>query len=510
MDDLLMDKLDKKNLELFKFILFSEDGVSFSQIKKKFSLSQPTCYRYINQLFIDVQKCFDSDSNINLDVKSDHIYKITFDKNVGVNFYIDKLRVFYIQQNTTFIVLHSLIRNKYVSIEQLAYDVNLSVPTIYKKIANINKLARKLDVQLSVNSKFGNITGSEIGVRFFYYLFFWNIYHTVDLTYLNDFKIKDFFLSTSLENRLCCSQKVKLKLIQKINSKRISNKNTVSLTKDFQKDIEPFLLHDLNNRTFQLSSNQNNDEHLYFSFIIRFAIPELDSFSHKEKIFHQFKNSKNRIGNLLNTFLADYSRKFNFKFSYESYIDTYYLLLIRFIYIKHFNYDIYSLDYNYPKLQQYSLQNRHYLSMIEKIKGFLVSECKILKINFLNFNKSSIDTLLAILYFCYITNKKIEPVKLYVSYSKNLYTIPTIKNFLKKFYNTNTIKFTDTIAETDILISDTYEGSIENIQHFYFDSEFNNETWFNLIEFINHYINTHNSFYLPNNKYHDDNSSFMP
>lgn len=88
-----------------------------------------------------------------------------------------------------------------------------------------------------------------------------------------------------MENRLCCSQKVKLKLIQKINSKRISNKNTVSLTKDFQKDIEPFLLHDLNNRTFQLSSNQNNNENLYFSFIIRFAIPELDSFSHKEKIF---------------------------------------------------------------------------------------------------------------------------------------------------------------------------------------------------------------------------------
>lgn len=36
MDDLLMDKLDKKNLELFKFILFSEDGVSFSQIQKNF------------------------------------------------------------------------------------------------------------------------------------------------------------------------------------------------------------------------------------------------------------------------------------------------------------------------------------------------------------------------------------------------------------------------------------------------------------------------------------------
>lgn len=169
MNDLLLDKVKQTDLELFKFILFSTEGVSFFQIQQRFNFSQATCYRRLTQLEEDLLQCFSSDSSIQMIIRNDKTYAVYFDQSVGVNYYIERLRLMYIKQNTTFLILEALINKEYNSIEQLAADCHISVPTVYKKIARLQKLAKKLHIKLAVHAHAENIQGEETGIRFFYF-----------------------------------------------------------------------------------------------------------------------------------------------------------------------------------------------------------------------------------------------------------------------------------------------------------------------------------------------------
>lgn len=284
-------------------------------------------------------------------------------------------------------------------------------------------------------------------------------------------------------------------MIQSIKADRILHrKKIMTISETFQQDIQLFLIPQLK-PAFRLTSEENHMEDLYFSFMVRFAIPELDDFEQKEKIVTHFQQENQPMGTLLNRFLTAFASHFHFDFSHESYVETYYLLLIQAIYIKHLNYDVFEFYYNYTLLQQYDTENTHFSAIKKDIQAFFEHECQILSIDSTHFSKSSIENILATLYFCYSSNQSQSPIYLYLSYSKNLYTVPTIKRLLKTIFSSQILQFTKDMTQADIIISDTYEGDLGSIQHFYFDSEFSNDTWYNLIDFITRYINEHHVFY---------------
>lgn len=476
MDNLFITKKEQVRLEIFKFILFSNQRITFLQLKKNFHLSQASCYRYISQLEEDINFCFQKKYHIQLQLRRDKSYTIVYDENLNIHFYVNYLRLFYMQKNTKFRVLNCLMNKKYKSIDQLSYELNLSKSTIYKQITKINHLAKRFDIVVSCNYKLGNIRGEEKNVRLFYFLILWEI----NSTFMNKYMYsKD----------LSVSQKNKLELFKDITVKRLSENKKIDINNCFIDDTRYLLLQSLEFVEFFDEKKIIERERLFFSYIIRFIIPEINHYLEKESIVYKYKSNTD-MGKEISLFIYKFMVKFNVNFSEKNYIELYFIMIIYSIYFKYFDYNILEFYMNNNYTSEY-LTDEESLKILESISTFLISEYKFLNIDFSKISISSKNTLIYTLFFFYSSSVKEREIHIYISYSKNLYTIPTIKSFISNIYG-DKVKFVQYIDLADIIISDTFEGIFKNKGFFYFNSEFNKETWKEMSEYINHYFT--NSF----------------
>ncbi|WP_430608952.1 helix-turn-helix domain-containing protein [Enterococcus sp. MSG3310] len=483
MDYLFIEKSDLIRLDIFKYILFSKQNITINQIKKEFQLSQATVYRYISQLHLDIESCFNSEYDLHLELKHDNSYKIIYNSTRNINFYVNELRLFYIKKNTKFKILTSLMNRKYKNIEQLSNELHLSKSTVYKKLRSLTDLTQEFGITISCNKNGDNIRGLEKDIRLFYFLILWESRSTLIDTNI-DSNTSPYISGYNFKVDFSLSQNKKLNLIQEITIRRIIEHKMINISSDFINDTYLLVIPTLEFHSYFLTKESIHDEKIFFSYIIRFLIPEMNTFSEKNQIVHNY--SKEIFGQKISLFLKKFVNTFKISFSKKNYVELFFILIIYTVYFKYFDYDIlkFYINDNWDS-EHYSSKND--VSTLKNITNFLAIESKELGIDFSHLSISSKNILEQTLFFFYASETEKKTITIYVSYSKNLYIIPIIKNFISSIFGNN-VEFTHNIDLANIVISDTFEGNLKNKNYFYFTNEHSASTWNNLSEYINYFI----------------------
>ncbi|EGO8640062.1 hypothetical protein EGN27_14310, partial [Enterococcus faecalis] len=213
----------------------------------------------------------------------------------------------------------------------------------------------------------------------------------------------------------------------------------------------------------------------------------LDSFEKKVELVTLYKKSKLKIADDISHLLTSFSNYASFSFTEEGYIESYYLMLIVLIYIRHINIgyvDFYentftlknyhhSIDTDFPhneKLISKFLNDDIFKDCLGEVSPSLIKEFKYL------------------LYFILDINSVPKQLKIYVQFSKNIYDGTLIANSLKTTFNESTILITKNPNEADLIISDTYEGKESKAERFYFEDIRDYENWQNLLQHLTNLI----------------------
>lgn len=485
-----LNKKENQKIDIFQYLLFEKGFNNRKKLEEKFKLSTSTLRRYLQELSTDLMGAFGDAVIIHNEPNQDIIVEL--DLNLTPDQVISNLRYYYVKESSLYLLLKSLIKKKYSSISEISQELNFSDATVYRLLLPIKKMLATFGVTLSFEAN-NNFEGNELGVRYFLYIIYWNLFHTLqDSPFTQNFP-KEFidldFLKKNLgiKKELSQSQITKLTLISGIISYRIVYfKKRVELSNEFLEDIQYFYkgTPSLNIEQFNVPLSVVEKESKLHSFLVRGLIFDLDTYEGKEKIVNQYRNSDLVIAKNVDYFLKMFSQYFSLTYTKENYTESYYLLLMTYIYVKHihFNIDEYLENPVNENISAYK-NNKRYIKLLPTFKEFL----KFLPFK-LDITETDIHSFTLLLYTIYEINSSPVPINIYVTHTSNIATPPLIKSGIKKVFNSELIHFCDSPHEADIIISNTFEGYHQTTNIFYFHNPSKKEIWEDLFRFISQYI----------------------
>lgn len=481
---------EQQKLDIFKRILYSDQGRVAKDLMDTFDLKNETYRRYIKELQDDLKFLFKK--KVVLKENSKKKLQIFIQADITINYIITVLRLDYVKKSSLYITMFALLKKRYYSISEIAYDLNFSEPTIYKTLSQIKSLLLRFEGEINLKTNF-NFDGNELGVRYFLYLTYWNFFNVVDdnpfskqlpLEFTDiDYLIDSFKIKKALSN----TQRTRLTMMTGIVSYRlVYYKRTYEMSDNFKKDILLFYGGKpcLNLSKFNVCPQIIEDESILLSFLARGLISDLDSFEEKEKIVKRYLTSNLSVATDIERFLELFKTYLSFDYGYRNYIESYYLLIFTYIYEKHIGFKVdqflnVSLDRSLDSFQS----KKEYKKILPKLEELLLH----LPLNF-PINSLEKDKFISLLYIIYEMNRQTKPVSIYIMHTSGILNTAYVKSILLQFFNKNLISFCDDIEEADIIVSDAHESSSTSKKSFYFENVFNQDTWTNLISFISSYL----------------------
>ncbi|WP_430602388.1 hypothetical protein IGJ02_002724 [Enterococcus sp. DIV0724b] len=491
MQELFMKKNEQLRFELLKLLIYSKKGLPTNEVSQKLSIPNHSFYIYRSQLEDDLASAFKDNSVILEKKETDYLITST----LNTSYIIDTMRLYYIKISQTFSILNALSYRYYDSAEELSQNLNLSLSHTYKILGLFNKLLEPFDISINFSSKKkqSNIIGNEQNRRLVMFYVYWSVYKGIEWPFN--------FLPTSLQSLpvpinsqlLSPSQKARLNYFQSITYWHLSYKlELISLSKDFLpylkifQQVSPTSFADIikdSLRKRHVSDEHIYEEELFFGFLARFFISNIDSPTNKILITTMLIESSLPIATFTSRFLNDFLKKYNVSLTQESYSTSYYLIIIHLFYVKFFNID-----------SPFSEISDDIPIMAETSDGlFQIHEAELTKFIHKNWNSElfpsistipSLVTYLAkLLYLVLITSNKHRPLNVLIQHSKSIYGYDLIKNILLIFFKDTTLRITFDINEADIIISDSFEKNSDK-PFFYFEHPEDSEAWKNLISFI--------------------------
>ena len=485
-----LNKKEKQKIDIFQYLLFEKGFNNKRKLEEKFKLSTSTLRRYLQELSTDLNESFGDAVIVHNEPNQD--IDIELDPNLTPDQVISNLRYYYVKESSLYILLKSLIKKKYSSIAEISQELNFSDTTVYRLLIPIKKMLETFGITLSFEQN-NNFEGNELGVRYFLYVIYWNLFHTLQESPFTQNFPKEFididFLKKNLDikKELSQSQITKLILISGIISYRVVYfKKRVEISDEFLQDIQYFYngTPSLNIEQFKVPNSVLEQESKLHSFLVRGLIFDLDTYEEKEKIVNQYRYSDLTIAKNVDSFLKMFGQYFSLSYTKENYIESYYILLMTYIYVKHihFNIDEYLENPVNENISAYQ-HNKRYLELLPAFKEFL----NLLPFK-LDVTETDIHSFTLLLYTIYEMNSSPRPINIYVTHSSNIVTPPLIKSGIMKVFNKELIHFCESPHEADIIISNTFEGYHQTTNTFYFHNPSKKATWEHLFRFISQYI----------------------
>ncbi|MFI3805649.1 helix-turn-helix domain-containing protein [Vagococcus fluvialis] len=476
---------EQQKLELFQYLLLSRNGYTRNELVHLFNLNVTTLRRYLLEVEEDLTKVFDGTITLHLNDKG----KINIESEVSTGYATSTLKNYYIRQNSLYIILISLIKKPYSSVTELSMDLSVSEALVYKNLSKIKEMldlfGAELTIEPNIRSNFG---GNELGVRYFLYLIYWNLYDTLEYQIFTDSFPKEFtdtdFLLNSLDikKELSHAQMIKLKIMSGIISYRIVYFNKyIEINSDIIQDLQ-FLykkIPNLNLKLYNVSSEILETESIFFSYLVKGLIYDVDSFLDKEMIVTNYLNSDLLIAEEIKQLLERLKEELGLIYSEQRYTETYYQTLLAFIYFKHIHFENDSLLTN-PIQENINIheRNQKYQNMTTNFNR-IADELSFYK-NISPIDKERMNLFLSIIYEI---NSQVKPVTVYVMLTSDMTVVQLIKSRLLKIFNYESIKFCESPEEAEVIITDTFEGSNDG-KVFLFHSIHDEQTWKSLNEFI--------------------------
>ncbi|GFO51670.1 transcriptional regulator [Lactococcus garvieae] len=481
---------DQKKLDLFQDLLFTHYAQSSKDLMMKFQLTSTTFRRYIQELTEDIHHNFESEVSLESDAKVGYELSIHSDKTI--NYLIESLKIYYIKNSSLYSLIRLLTTKRYYSVSEIAMDLNFSEPVVYKLLSQLKAMLVPFDVSLNFE-KPNNFDGSEIGVRYFLFLIYWNLFHTFyDHPFSDKFPLEFInmdFLKKSLhiKKQLSKLQETKLKILARIISYRlVFFKKSVNMSDTLLEDIQFFNsgTPTLNIATYNINSVILENESILFNFLVRGIISDIDTLEDKQILVKKYENSNLTISKQVHYFLEKFNEQFKVTYTKENYIETYYLTLMTFIYIKHFNFNVdeylsHPINENIAAYKENKRFMEIYPKLLELLKYLPFSH---------ELKENDIHSFTLLIYTLYEINSKPQSVAIYIVHNSNIATPPLIRSAIKKVFNDELVHFVETPNQADIIISDAFEEITSENNIFYFENPSNKDTWASLFTFISSYI----------------------
>jgi hypothetical protein len=337
---------EQQKLTLFQYILFAETDLSKNQLARELHYKPSTLHRYIQELKDDLADNFNG--KVTLHENKNKQIRVLFDTTLTIDYLIASLRLFYTNGNPLQEIIMTLIKKKYSSVTELAYDLHFGESTVYKAIAELKEILAAFRAKLDFEAN-NNFVGDELGICYFIFLVYWNISLTLQDPPFSKAFPKEFidlhFIKKQLgiNKELSKSQTVRIKLISGIISHRtVFLGRTIKLEQPFLDDIQFFYNGKpaLNLHQYNVPADVIKKESILFSFLTRELIYGIDSFPQKKQIVSLYQSSNLEIAKEITAMLELFRQTFSLNYEEKNYIESYYLLLLNYIYIKHFFFDV--------------------------------------------------------------------------------------------------------------------------------------------------------------------------
>lgn len=481
---------EQQKLDIFRFILFSKSGYTNQELINHFELNTTTYRRYINEIRVELLDFFHGKVNIMI---NEGKIEVERDPQINIDVIMLTLQNFYTKQNSLYIIITSLLKKKYSSVTEISQELNFSEPMVYKNLSEVNKMLSSFGAELNINSNAeSNFLGDELGIRYFIYLMYWNLYSTLsENPFSRNFPIEftdmDFLIKhLKIKENLSHSQKTKLKMMSGITSYRIVYFNrTIVSDSNFLEDIDYFYSGTpcLNIKKFNVSPEILEKESIIFSYLVRGIIYDIDTYTEKRYIVEKYLDSDLKISYEVKESLKLFKDLLKEDYSEEEYIEFFYIFLLTFIYFKyhHFDNDSFLVHPIQDNLEHFEEKNKYkeLFFDLEKIAQNL---------SFFNeINPVDKKSLIFFLFVMYEMKSIPKPISIYVTLTSDVAVIKLIKTNILKVFNKEIVTFCDSPTDADIVISDTFEG-YNNSNFFLFYSVYDKDIWKNLLEFISHFV----------------------
>ncbi|ALS00772.1 hypothetical protein ATZ33_05125 [Enterococcus silesiacus] len=482
MEFFLNDK-HKKKLELFKVLIF-EDGekVPFTYLQHYLDISLSTLKRYFNELETDIQN--------NHDLKM-----IAFERNTGgfqvtnhsdfkIDYLVVHLRLYYLNESLQFKIISSIFTKSYLTADELAEDLFVSIPYLYKQINTLNEQLKGFHIKVIFHSD-QNLCGEEKHLRMFSFYFYWNAYRGILIPFESElnsvFTCPD--VVESLKKRYSASVIKRIKLMLGITFMR-QYKYPIILPKEIKSILQPFEI------TTEISSIVkryfiSEDEHLFFNLMLRSFISDIDSSKEKVILFNTFPRTSTLVfsSELL---INEYEKSFypTTLMNPQKKASIFYYVLIGLVHSNYF--EINPMNF-FRQVMINEQDNTEFLKKYIKKHPKNFSFYKNFRKNHPEFTIDSSFNLGIYMLLTILTDMFLLPtITIYIQYSSNNFGSIFIKNRLLTLFNPETITFTNQLTEADIAIVDNFEvhEEKEKKKFFFINSFLDERMWFELIVFI--------------------------
>lgn len=474
-----LNNKEKKKYKLFKLIIENK-GIEIRRIKDNLEMSSTSVRRCIHEINSELAEVFPQ-SNISI-LFLGMGYSLS-PSNIQNSIILEYLKLFYIKQSNEFIILNALLSKRYVSINQLSFQINISTSHLYKYIKNIRTFLGyfKLDISFSPKVVTNScLIGTKINKLYFLNIYYWDIYRTVEWPYF----ITDNF--SFYENPfLSPFQKKRIQQIFAV-SKHPTVKNYQYESDSDLKDIcNIFKRFNFNTVNLEKNSPYDNSMTNLESFFIRLFIPEFDSDLIKAQIAQSASVlSHNEIVSLSTTFLNCLFEEYQVEPSEDQYNICFYYSLVMHIFLKYVNVDFFNTLESFPRLRDLSTKDlsfirldadllHFYEELTNRNKQYQLQVSKANTLYMVNFGYSILD-------YCTDTKK----IYIYVELTQNIFSTQMIKKNLVAIFGSENIELINSQKQADIILIDFFQEEMDSKKVYYFENLYSNDSWTNVLSFI--------------------------
>ncbi|MDT1957102.1 helix-turn-helix domain-containing protein [Carnobacterium divergens] len=492
-----MDKVSRKKIELFKYLLFNNQEHSLTDLITVTGHSRPTTAHYMLELQKDISNQFPEMLYL---TNRNNNYRLITKSTQLTAYFIDKLKLSYLKQTITFQIIQKLCNGYYPTVESLADALYISPSYLYKQLQHVQELLSYFHIEIvfSGENQDSNFKCLERHFRFFVFHFCWYFYKGIEAPCPDDKETSSNYINFLEKNNLeelltdqfTYSKIKRLDYLLRVTFWSILNRN---VPLKIEKNIEEVLLiiqsiHDVTDVfdcvPIELEPENQKNEKLFFNLLARLVVSNIDSEVEKIQIVESLLKTDSTIVQY-SQYLLD-QIILNFQIECTTIEKSYFLYNILFfhLYVTYFDVKLQNVISSMLLMDKINIGKNNGNQLEEKIKAFYEI--------FLQTNpyrkKIKVDASYSViahaLIYYIVDFNQVAQLKVAIQYSKNIVGESYVENKLTKIFGEETILISNDLRNADLIISDSYEENIEKTDFFYMENILDSQTWKILIQHI--------------------------
>lgn len=189
----LLDKEYEKRLKAMHFLYINNNPLKINELGKLIKNDSRTTLLILREIQEDIH-LNDWEHMIFFD---EHALKAgVIDCTFSGQFSLSIFLAYYMKKSFCFEFCMTIFNNQYESLQVFSDSHFISIPTIYRKIKPLKMILKEFHLNLDLSSP-NLINGEEHHIRYFYFVLFWEIFHSSNIFFKEANKMRSFISTIS-------------------------------------------------------------------------------------------------------------------------------------------------------------------------------------------------------------------------------------------------------------------------------------------------------------------------